>query len=74
MINRVNPAMIAYRNMPKSQKKTEVRNKASSLMNRSTPTARQSAENENMSDAQYRMRTMMDHIRGLREEPKDGNA
>ena len=67
MINRVNPAMIAYRNMPKAQKKTDVRNKTSSLMNRSTPTYNQSESNENMSDASYRMRTMMDHIRGLRE-------
>ena len=43
VINRVNPAMITYRNMPKSPEKSNDANvkKASSLMTRSEPTPQQ---------------------------------
>ena len=74
MINRVNPAMIAYRNMPKSKKAEPVKSKGNSLMTRSDTPSNRGSSNAMMSDARYRMRTMMDHIKGLGGDKDNGNA
>ena len=70
VINRVNPAMITYRNMPKSPEKSNDADvkKSSSLMTRSEPTPQQRMMSNKMDDARYRMRALMDHMQKFKEE------
>lgn len=70
VINRVSPAMITYRNMPNSPKKSDDAGtkKVSSLMTRSEPTPQQRSTSNKMDDARYRMRALMDHMQKFKEE------
>lgn len=66
MINRVNPAMIAYRNMPKKRSASMPNKKSMGLLQRNMS----SDDNlsEDIMDGAVRMRNMMDHINKLKEE------
>ena len=70
VINRVNPAMITYSNLPNNPKKSDDAGakKASSLMTRSEPTPQQRMMTSEMDDARYRMRALMDHMQKFKEE------
>ena len=66
MINRVNPAMIAYRNMPKKRSASMPNKKSMGLLQRNM--SFDDNLSEDIMDGAVRMRNMMDHINKLKEE------
>lgn len=66
MINRVNPAMIAYRNMPKKRSDYTPNKKSMGLLQRDMSSDNNMSED--IKDGAVRMRNMMDHINKLKEE------
>tara|TARA_R100001163_G_C4993078_1_gene144959 strand:- start:381 stop:602 length:222 start_codon:yes stop_codon:yes gene_type:complete len=63
MINRVNPAYIAYNNLPTVAPKTKGRPKTTGLLQRDRAMSNQPT---NM-DASYRMAKLVNKIKGMRE-------
>jgi hypothetical protein len=63
MINGINPAYIAYNNMPKVTPKTKGRPKTTGLLQRDMSKSNQPTE----TDASYRMAKLVNKIKGMRE-------
>ena len=70
MINRVNPAYIAYNNLPKVTPKTKGRPKTTGLLQRDMSNSNQPTE----IDASYRMAKLVNKIKGMREGITNGTT
>jgi|TARA_R110000796_G_scaffold178007_2_gene294777 hypothetical protein len=70
MINRVNPAYIAYNNLPQVTPKTKGRPKTTGLLQRDMSKSNQPT---NM-DASYRMAKLVNKIKGMREGITNGTT
>tara|TARA_R110001632_G_scaffold56280_1_gene137805 strand:- start:300 stop:521 length:222 start_codon:yes stop_codon:yes gene_type:complete len=70
MINRVNPAYIAYNNLPKITPKTKGRPKTTGLLQRDRANTKQPTSQ----DASYRMAKLVNKIQGMKEGLNNGST